>query len=233
MGHKMGQIKLVGAAFGVALLGACSTISPGNAPFEVLPSDTAKPVALPVATIASARADITKVTNVSASIAAPVRAGTKSTQGAGWYVKDVRVNVPDSLRVSEANQYLPNADIVWRGDPYGDRRAQVKEILDLAISQAAMPFSGPEAVYVDVNLRKFHALSQKARATIGGWHTIKFDVHVRDVASGADVMKPFPVNIELKAYGGQRAINAEMRGLTQKLRIEREITRVMRKNLGA
>ncbi len=159
--------------------------------------------------------------------------GVKSTQSAGWHIAKLRVSVPETLKVSEANQYLPRADIVWRGDPYGDRRAQVKEIISMAISQAAIGLEGVEPVLLDIRLERFHALSQKARATIGGWHTIIFDVDIRDVETGIELVDPFKVKINLKAYGGQKAIDAEMRGQTQKLRISHEITRVMRQYLGA
>ena len=42
----------------------------------------------------------------------------------GWTVSDVRVSVPDGLIVSEDKAILPKADIVWREDPPGDRRAR-------------------------------------------------------------------------------------------------------------
>lgn len=29
------------------------------------------------------------------------------------------------LSVSESNSYYPNADVVWRGDPIGDRIQQI------------------------------------------------------------------------------------------------------------
>ncbi len=161
------------------------------------------------------------------------RIGIKSSQSAMWRIEDVRVNVPDTLSVTEANLYVPPTDIVWREDPYGDRREQVRKILDLAVSQAALGMDGGEPVYLDIELKKFHALSQKARATIGGRHTIVFEVTVKDVATGLVLVGPFSVSIKLKAYGGQRAIDAEMRGETQKVRISREITNVMRTYLGA
>ena len=40
---------------------------------------------------------------------------------AQYDVAEVKIVVPQTLRVSEANSYRPNADIVWRGDPPGDR----------------------------------------------------------------------------------------------------------------
>lgn len=41
----------------------------------------------------------------------------------GWRLAGVRVSVPKTLTVSEAKKLLPNADIVWREDPPGDRHA--------------------------------------------------------------------------------------------------------------
>jgi len=47
------------------------------------------------------------------------------------------------------------------------------------------------------------------------------------------LVDPVPIEIKLKAFGGQKAIDAEMRGDTQKVRISREIASVMRQYLGA
>lgn len=187
----------------VTFLGACNQVgTTRNAPIEALPTS-----------------------NV-------VSMGVKSSQSVGWRVENVRVNVPVALTVSEANLYLPKSDIVWREDPHGDRRVQVKNIIDMAVSQAALGMDGPESVYLDIELKRFHALSQKARATVGGQHTVQFVVSVRDVATESVLIEPFPVEIKLKAYGGQKAIDAEIRGETQKVRISREITSVMRTYLG-
>ncbi len=158
--------------------------------------------------------------------------GVKSSQSVSWHVQEVRVNVPDSLTVSEANLYMPKSDIVWREDPHGDRRMQVRNIIDTAVNEAAQGMNGGEPVYLDIDLKRFHALSQKARATVGGQHTIVFEVCIRDVATNVELIDPFPVEIKLKAFGGQKAIDAEIHGETQKVRISREITSVMRKYLG-
>jgi len=196
--------SIISALALTSLLGACSSVTTTRGrPLEQLP---------------------TASNNLATSI--------KSTQNLAWRVEDVRVTVPDTLTVTEANSYIPHADIVWRGDPYGDRREQVKNIVDLAVSQAAIGLEGVEPVYLDIELVKFHALSQKARATVGGVHNIKFNVDIRDVATNEFLVDRFPVEIKLKALGGQKAIDAEMRGETQKLRITREIASVMRLYLG-
>ncbi|MCB1368409.1 MAG: hypothetical protein KDK00_11640 [Rhodobacteraceae bacterium] len=200
----MKRSRLISAIALVAALGACNSVATRNAPLEQIPQST-----MPGLTT-----------------------GIKSSQSLAWHVKDVRVNVPESLTVSEANLFLPGSDIVWREDPYGDRRRQVSDILDLAISQATLGMNGGEPVYIDINVKRFHALSQKARATIGGQHTIIFEVCIRDAATETELIEPFPVEIKLKALGGQKAIDAEMRGETQKVRITREVTSVMRRYLG-
>ncbi|MDA0223761.1 MAG: hypothetical protein O3A08_08235 [Proteobacteria bacterium] len=158
----------------------------------------------------------------------PTQIGMQATTGGNWHVQEVRVNVPETLTVSEANLYVPASDIVWREDPYGDRRAQVKAIVELSMQQAFIGMQGAQAVIVDVELRRFHALSQKSRASVGGVHKIHFDVTVRDAETGRQLLDTFPISASLKAYGGQKAIDAEMRGETQKVRISRHITEVMK-----
>jgi len=149
-------------------------------------------------------------------------------------VQEVQVRVPRSLKVSEANRYLPGGDIVWREDPPGDRHAQVAAILDAGLTQglATLP-QGTVPVVLDVELTKFHALSEKARYTIGGVHAIQFTYTLRDPATGAALTEPAFVKADFKAFGGQKAIAAERRGLTQKVRITDHLARVIRAELGA
>jgi len=212
----MKTVKVLSAIVLLATLGACVNVGASrNAPLEKLP-------------------ELDKIESVSASVETTSSSTTtvrKSTAAQSWRVQDVRVNVPESLSVSEANLYFPGTDIVWREDRFGDRRAQVASIVDLAVSQAAIGMTGNNPVYLDIELKRFHALTQKARASVGGTHSIQFDVIVRDV-EGNPLIRKFPVEIKLKAYGGSKAIAAEMRGETQKVRITREIARVMRKRLG-
>lgn len=212
----MKTVKVLSAIVLLATLGACVNVGASrNAPLEKLP-------------------ELDKIETVSASVETKSSSTTtirKSTAAQSWRVQDVRVNVPESLSVSEANLYFPGTDIVWREDRFGDRRAQVASIVDLAVSQAAIGMTGNNPVYLDIELKRFHALTQKARASVGGTHSIQFDVIVRDV-EGNPLIRKFPVEIKLKAYGGSKAIAAEMRGETQKVRITREIARVMRKRLG-
>lgn len=149
-------------------------------------------------------------------------------------VREVRVSVPRSLKVSEANRYLPGGDIVWRGDPPGDRHAQVAAILDEGLGRgvSGMPV-GAVPVVLDVELTRFHALSEKARYTIGGVHAIQFTYTLRDPATGAALTEPTFVKADFRALGGQKAIAAERQGITQKVRITGHLAHVIREELGS
>jgi len=165
--------------------------------------------------------------NISPDVQAPIQ----STKSASWRVRDVRVLVPDSLSVSEANLYLPPSDIVWREDPFGDRRAQVATIMDTALTDGVKGFHGYQPVDLDVQITRFHALSQKARATVGGRHTILFLMTIRDAETGLTLVGPVEVEANLAAFGGQKAIDAAMQGETQKVRITRHVADVIKQQL--
>jgi len=147
-------------------------------------------------------------------------------------IQDIRVTVPETLRVSEANSYYPGGDIVWREDPPGDRHAQVRAIFETALQEgvAQLPRGAVPAV-LDVTVTRFHALSEKARYTIGGVHAVQFEYVLRHPATGEAYGAPKFVKADFKAFGGQKAINAEREGITQKLRISEQIANVIRAEL--
>ena len=90
-------------------------------------------------------------------------------------INQVQVIVPRALKVSERNSYLPRGDIVWREDPIGDRHAQVQTIVQDAIVRGVTPLNGPVKADVEIVVQRFHALTEKARYTTGGVHSITFD----------------------------------------------------------
>lgn len=154
-------------------------------------------------------------------------------QVASFTVEDVRISVPRTLVVSEANGYFPNADIVWHGDAYGARHQQIEAIFEEAMTRGVKALHGNRSIYVDVEVKRFHSLTQRARYTTGGVHSIKFTMALRDVQTGALVSQPRLIKADLKAFGGTKAIANDHRGLTQKVRImdhlavliQREVTR--------
>lgn len=143
----------------------------------------------------------------------------------------INVTVPQSLKVSEANRYYPSGDIVWREDPFGDRHAQIKAIFETGLQRGADTMGGDYLVVLDVTVSRFHALTEKARYTVGGVHSIAFTMQLRDTRTGAPVGAPREVKANLKAYGGQQAIDAESRGQTQKVRITAHLAEVLRQEM--
>ncbi len=146
-------------------------------------------------------------------------------------VADVNVKVSRDLRVSEAELYYPIADIVWRGDERGDRYEQVSAIFAKSAQAATKDLNqGPKA-RVDIEVTRFHSLTNKARYTVGGVHSINFVLAVKDPETGVDLIAPRKVKADLKAYGGQKATMAEARGETQKKRITEHLANVIRQEL--
>lgn len=142
-------------------------------------------------------------------------------------INRVVVEVPTWLRVSEANRYLPVGDIVWRGEPMGNRWAQVQAIFEEGMGRGARAFKGPRAVDLHVSVRRFHALTEKARYTTGGVHHIVFVMTLVDPRTGELVVPWRTVQADLEAFGGQKAIAADMAGQTQKVRITNHLSKVL------
>ena len=150
---------------------------------------------------------------------------------AQYDVRAVNVTVPRSLRVSEANLYYPLADVVWRGEPQGDRYAQVKAIFDQAMTHGTAGMKRGPAVTVDVEVARFHALTEKARYSVGGVHSIRFDLTVRDANTGAVIDGPRRVIADVLASGGSRAIEEDRRGLTQRVVIVHNLAHTILREL--
>lgn len=145
-----------------------------------------------------------------------------------YRLESIRFAIPADLRVSEANSYYPIADIVWRGDPLGDRRQQISEIFDASIMAAGEGLNGQTPVIVDVTLHRFHSLTERTRYTVGGVHSIKFELTIRDARTGEILEAPRMINGDLPGLGGMAAIRAEQMGQTQKVRITTHLTSVFR-----
>lgn len=146
-------------------------------------------------------------------------------------VHKISVDVPRSLEVSEANRYLPAGDIVWREDPVGDRYAQVEAIFDAGFKKGTQSLNGNTPVSLYVQVMRFHALTEKARYSTGGVHSIKFGLAVRDLNSGRIIGEPRIIEADLKAFGGSTALAAEAEGQTQKTRITDHLAEVIREEL--
>ncbi len=179
-----------------------------------------------------------------ATRAAPVGAEvTKATAGGGrpgvglqtvnvpLNVLDVTVTVPRDLKVSEAETWYPIADIVWRGDPRGNRYEQVEAIYAAAIPPAIAPLNHGIPVVAEIEVTRFHAVTDKTRYTIGGVHSLKFLLTIRHAETGEILAGPRPVNADTPAPGGQKAVVQDMAGITQKEVVTERLATVIRREL--
>lgn len=136
-----------------------------------------------------------------------------------WGFSELVVVVPRALSVSEAHGIKPRADIVWREEPMGDRHAQVAAIMRGGLEPALAGMRGDVPVQIVVEVTRFHALTERARYTIGGEHEIEFVYSVRHAETGALLSGPAAVDLTFRALGGRDAVEAEQQGITQRTRI--------------
>ena len=211
---------------------ACSNIDPvsRNAPFETLPSDIGPD--LNNFSIVANPDNMNFVGPVSELNPDNTSVAVKFGQ-APVHVNNVAIRVSRNLKVNEANSYYPKGDIVWRGDPVGDRHAQVQKIFEDAISRGVTSLDGPVGVDLLIDVKRFHAISEKARYTVGGVHNLVFDLAVKDTETGNLIAPVRTISADLEALGGKQALAADARGETQRVRIERYLEQVINQELTA
>lgn len=142
-------------------------------------------------------------------------------------VLGIEIAVPQTLRTSEANVLVPSADIVWRGDPLGERHEQVAAIFQNAAAKATEGFTDGRGVIVSVEVTRFHALTEKARYLTGGNYALHFILTVRDAATGELIDGPRPIIADVRASGGIRAIAEDNAGRTEKVVITERLVSVL------
>ncbi|WP_435258742.1 DUF6778 family protein [Thioclava sp. FR2] len=152
---------------------------------------------------------------------------------AQYNVSAVNVSVPADLSVSEANMFYPIADIVWRGEPMGSRHQQVKTIFLEAAAEATGTMKQGATVVVDLQVQRFHSVTEKTRFTVGGVHDMKYSLTVRDAATGTVVDGPRLVHAEVKAAGGAQAVAEDQMGRTQRVVVIERLVRSIREELSA
>lgn len=148
-------------------------------------------------------------------------------------VVEVNVTVPDTLRVSEANMFYPIADIVWRGEPRGDRYQQVKKIFEDGFGFGTSGMRSGPRVIVEAEVTRFHALTEKTRITVGGMHSIRFNLTLRDAETGAIIDGPRKVIADVRGAGGAAALEEDRQGRTQRVVIVERLAQVIRSELSA
>jgi hypothetical protein len=141
-----------------------------------------------------------------------------------YSLHSIRFAVPADMTVSEANSYYPIADIVWRGDPMGNRSQQIDEIFQTSIRAAGQNMNGSIPVTVDIELIRFHSLTERTRFSVGGVNSIKFNMTIRNAETGEVLEQSRLLNGDFAALGGRAAIAADNQGQGQKVRITAHLT---------
>ena len=139
--------------------------------------------------------------------------------------------VPRELTVSERNGYYPVADIVWRGDPIGDRKAQLGEIFTTALQRGMGEGTGGRPVAVEIELIRFHGVTERVLYSIGGNYHIVFAMTVRDARTG-EVLEPARrIETNLASNGGDAVLRDQQMGQTQKVRVTEFLAVTLRDEL--
>lgn len=179
--------------------------------------------------VRSSNADGMPLTEVKLDGRAPI-AQTAGEQSR-FSVTSVKVVVPTSLRVSEANRFYPDADIVWRGEPIGDRLAQVQSILEEGLTTGVAGLKTGPSAKLNIQLERFHALTEKARFSVGGVHDIIVLLTVLDPETDAVLEAPRRVEVAIRASGNDAAIAEDAAGRTQRVVIVEGIAEAIRREL--
>ncbi|MCU0817027.1 MAG: hypothetical protein MUF74_11320 [Cypionkella sp.] len=148
-------------------------------------------------------------------------------------VRDIRIAVPGELRVSEANVFYPIADIVWRGEARGNRHEQVARIFQEAASAATSGMASGPAAVVEIEVSRFHSVTEKTRYTVGGTHAMHYILTVRDAQTGAVLDGPRDVVASVRAAGGAQAVAEDQMGRTQRVVVIERLTQSLRDELSA
>ena len=152
----------------------------------------------------------------------------------GLAVSSWTVSVPPTLSVSEENSIKPRADVVWHGDPAGPRHQQVAAIFEAALARVAGQSTGAQTVALQVEVIQFHALTPKLRYFAEGQHEIRFGLAATDAETGATIVPRYVVDATFTGFGGDKAVLAEAKGVSQKLRIiEQLVMRITQELTGA
>lgn len=171
-----------------------------------------------------AACDIPEMATRAAPLSTSPLAITEAAPSRSYDLQNVSLQAPADLVVSEANSYYPTADVVWRGDPIGDRVAQVMSMFDTAFERADATLTGETPVDVEITLARFHGVTERTRFSIGGNYDINFYMTVRHAETGEILEGPRFIDLDLAAPGGAAALLLEQRGQTEKVRVTDYLT---------
>ncbi|MBK0328359.1 hypothetical protein I5535_13795 [Rhodobacteraceae bacterium F11138] len=150
-----------------------------------------------------------------------------------WRVSNIAVSVPDSLTVSEENTFTPDADIVWHGDPAGDRYAQVQAIITKAARDATAGMRGGQPVALGITVQEFHGVTPIAMArSPEAVYNIRFTAQITDARTGAALTPPTLIQADLPAKVREDGVNAMQFGPSQKEQVIAHVSATLQGWLG-
>lgn len=166
---------------------------------------------------------------------APLSANGFDTQGImlqrDYTVQEMNFIASNELQVSEGNGYYPFSDVVWRGDPVGDRLEQIGALFQEAKQRNDTNLTGETGVVMDIELVRFHGVTERTRFSVGGVYNIIFNLTLRNKATGEIIEQPRRIEANLAAPGGIAALMLEQRGQTEKVRVTDFLTQVLKDEL--
>ncbi|SFS08523.1 DUF6778 family protein [Yoonia litorea] len=146
-------------------------------------------------------------------------------------LQGLRFAARQGIVVSEAGNFYPQADVVWRGDPLGPRIPQIEAIFEEAVRRNQSVLNGSTPVILEVGLIRFHGVTEATRATVGGVYNIIFELTVRHARTGEVIEGPRRVIGNLSAPGGSRGRSLDAAGQTEKVRVTDFLTGFLRQQL--
>ncbi|AGI72382.1 hypothetical protein OA238_c23080 [Octadecabacter arcticus 238] len=113
----------------------------------------------------------------------------------------------------------------------GNRSQQINEIFQTSIRAAGQNMNGSIPVTVDVELVRFHSLTERTRFSVGGVHSITFSMTIRNAETGEILEQSRTLNGDFAALGGRAAMAADNQGQGQKVRITAHLTNLFFREL--
>ncbi|GKY87595.1 DUF6778 family protein [Sinisalibacter aestuarii] len=144
-----------------------------------------------------------------------------------YKVTGIEVTVPQTLTTSEENSIKPRVDLLWQGEPLGDRHAQVDAIVTEALTAGVAGLDGARAVKIEAVVTRFHALTMRTRYSIGGEHEIWMVMAIRDAETGELLEPAREIGFDLPVSPAEALAN-EANGIYQKDEIEAAIREMIR-----
>jgi len=166
-----------------------------------------------------AACDMTETATRSAPLATAPLEIAETVETRSYDLRDFSFEAPEDIEVSEANTFYPNADVVWRGDPLGDRVEQVSAMFDTALSRNKAVLNGGTPVNVEIELVRFHGVTERTRFSVGGNYDMHFFMTVRDAVTGEVLEDRRFLQFDLAAPGGTSALMLDQQGQTEKVRV--------------